>query len=163
MRLALVEARRVRGRTHPNPPVGAVIFRGKQVLGRGRTRPVGGEHAEIVAVESALRRHGARALRGAAMAVTLEPCAHWGRTGPCAKRLVEVGLARVFVGHGDPHPEVSGRGLRILRRAGVEAQVGVLESLCREQHRGFLTVLEQGRPFVQLKIAGVQRTPLDAV
>ncbi len=153
MRLALAEARRARGRCHPNPPVGAVVFRGDRVLGRGRTRPVGGAHAEVVALESALRRHGARALRGAGMAVTLEPCAHRGRTGPCAHRLVDAGLARVFVGHRDPHPEVSGRGLRVLRRAGIAVRVGVLEARCREQHRGFLSVLSTGRPFVQLKLA----------
>lgn len=153
MRLALAEAQRARGRSHPNPPVGAVIFRGTRVLGRGRTRPVGGAHAEVIALERALRGHGARALRGAAMAVTLEPCAHRGRTGPCAQRLVEAGLARVFVGHRDPHPEVSGRGLRVLRRGGIEVRVGLLESRCREQHRGFLSVLDRGRPFVQLKLA----------
>jgi len=153
MRLALAEARRARGRTHPNPPVGAVIFRGPRVLGRGRTRPVGGAHAEVVALESAARRHGARSLRGASMAVTLEPCAHTGRTGPCTHRLLEAGVKRVFVGHRDPHPEVSGRGLRALRRAGVEVRVGLLEDRCREEHRGFLSVLERGRPFVQLKLA----------
>jgi diaminohydroxyphosphoribosylaminopyrimidine deaminase/5-amino-6-(5-phosphoribosylamino)uracil reductase len=87
MRLALAEARRARGRTFPNPPVGAVVVRGKRVLGRGRTRPAGGPHAEVVAIETALRRHGARALRGATMAVTLEPCSHTGRTAPCADRL----------------------------------------------------------------------------
>lgn len=153
MRQALAEARRARGHAHPNPPVGAVIFRGDDVLGRGRTRPVGGAHAEAVALERALRQHGARALRGASMAVTLEPCAHQGRTGPCAQRLVEAGLSRVFVGHRDPHPEVSGRGLRVLRRGGVEVRLGVLEARCREEHRGFLSVLERGRPFVQLKLA----------
>lgn len=153
MRLALQAARTVEGRTYPNPPVGAVVFRGERVLGRGATRPVGGAHAEVVALEAAARRFGERSLRGAAMAVTLEPCCHVGRTGPCTGAIVEAGLRRVYVGHTDPHPGVAGRGLRGLRRAGVEVAVGVLESECRSQHRGFLTVCDLRRPFVMLKLA----------
>ncbi len=153
MRLALREARRASGRTHPNPPVGAVVYRGDRVLGRGRTRPVGGPHAEIVAIARALRRHGPRAVRGASLAVTLEPCAHVGRTGPCAERVIEVGLRRVAVGHEDPHRAVGGRGLARLRRAGIAVELGVLEGECREQHRGFLSVCRRGRPFVVLKLA----------
>ena len=153
MQAALSQARAALGRTFPNPPVGAVVFRGDRVLGRGHTHPVGGPHAEIVALERARRRVGDRGLRGAAMAVTLEPCSHTGRTGPCTERLLKAGLRRVFVGHVDPHPEVAGRGVRRLRRAGVEVRVGVLEAECREQHRGFLSVVERGRPFVTLKLA----------
>jgi len=153
MRLALRAARAVEGRTHPNPPVGAVVFRGDRVLGRGATRPIGGAHAEVVALEAASKRHGASSLRGASMAVTLEPCCHTGRTGPCTGAIVEAGLRRVYVGHTDPHPGVAGRGLRELRRAGLEVEVGVLEAECRRQHRGFLTVCEQRRPFVMLKLA----------
>jgi len=153
MRLALGQALRARGRSFPNPPVGAAVLRGDRVLGRGFTRPVGGPHAEVVALDAALRRHGARALRGASLAVTLEPCAHTGRTPPCVDRLLEAGLARVWVGHRDPSPEVGGRGLRRLRRAGVEVRTGVLEARCREQHRGFLSVVERGRPFFTLKLA----------
>ncbi len=153
MRLALRAARGVEGRTYPNPPVGAVVFRGDRVLGRGATRPVGGAHAEVVALEAAVRRFGARSLRGAAMAVTLEPCCHVGRTGPCTGAIVEAGLTRVYIGHADPHPGVAGRGLRGLRRAGIDVAVGVLERECREQHRGFLKVCELRRPFVMLKLA----------
>jgi diaminohydroxyphosphoribosylaminopyrimidine deaminase/5-amino-6-(5-phosphoribosylamino)uracil reductase len=153
MRLALAQARRSRGRTHPNPPVGAVVYRGKRVLARGRTRPAGGAHAEVVAIEAALRRHGGRALRGASLAVTLEPCAHVGRTEACAKRVIEAGFRRVVVGHVDPHAAVSGRGVAQLRRAGLKVSVGVLEAECREQHRGFLSVCERGRPFVVAKLA----------
>lgn len=152
MRLALAEARAARGRTHPNPPVGAVVFRGDRVLGRGRTRPPGGAHAEIVALESAARRAGARAVRGASVAVTLEPCNHTGRTGPCTEALVAAGVRRVYVGHEDPH-RLAGGGVRALRRAGVEVEVGILEAECREQHRGFLSLLARGRPFVSLKLA----------
>jgi diaminohydroxyphosphoribosylaminopyrimidine deaminase/5-amino-6-(5-phosphoribosylamino)uracil reductase len=153
MRLALVEARRALGRTFPNPAVGAVVFRGNRVLGRGRTRPPGGRHAEVDALEQAQRRHGPAALRGASLAVTLEPCCHHGRTGPCSDALIGAGIARVFVGHRDPAPHVAGGGLRALRRAGVEVRLGVLEAECREQHRGFVSRLERGRPFVTLKLA----------
>jgi diaminohydroxyphosphoribosylaminopyrimidine deaminase/5-amino-6-(5-phosphoribosylamino)uracil reductase len=153
MGLALAQARRASGRTFPNPPVGAVVWRGDRVLGRGRTRPVGGAHAEVVALDRAIARHGARTVRGASLAVTLEPCSHTGRTGPCTDRILEAGIARVAVGHRDPHPEVAGRGLRRLRRAGVRVDVGVLADACREQHRGFLSVCERGRPFVSLKLA----------
>jgi diaminohydroxyphosphoribosylaminopyrimidine deaminase/5-amino-6-(5-phosphoribosylamino)uracil reductase len=133
--------------------VGAVVLRGDRVLGRGHTRPAGGPHAEVVALDSALRRFGARGVRGASMAVTLEPCCHEGRTGPCAALLAQSGLRRVLVGHIDPHPAVAGRGLRRLRRAGIEVRVGVLDAECRAQHRGFLSVCERGRPFVTLKLA----------
>lgn len=153
MRLALAQARRALGRTFPNPAVGAVVFRGDRVLGRGATRPPGGPHAEAVALDRAARRHGRRALRGASLAVTLEPCSHRGRTDPCADAVVAAGIARVHVGHRDPSPHVNGGGLRVLRRAGVSVQVGVLEEECREQHRGFLSVLECGRPWVALKLA----------
>ena len=153
MRLALREARRASGRTFPNPAVGAVVFRGERVLGRGYTRPPGGAHAEIRALENAVRRHGEAVLRGADMAVTLEPCAHTGRTAPCTEALIGAGLAAVWIGHRDPHPLVAGRGLRALRRAGLRVAVGVLEAECRAQHRGFLQRVETGRPFVRLKLA----------
>jgi diaminohydroxyphosphoribosylaminopyrimidine deaminase/5-amino-6-(5-phosphoribosylamino)uracil reductase len=153
MRLAVAQGRRASGRTFPNPSVGAVVYRGDRVLGRGRTRPVGGPHAEAVAIEDARRRFGSKALRGASMAVTLEPCCHVGRTGPCTEAIIEAGLRRVFIGHGDPHPEVAGRGVRQLRRGGATVKVGVLKPQCRELHRGFLSVWERGRPHVTLKLA----------
>ena len=153
MRLALAAARRASGRSFPNPPVGAVVFRADRVLGKGWTQPAGGPHAEIVALRAAERRFGARALRGASLAVTLEPCAHVGRTGPCCEAVLAAGVGRVLVGHTDPNPEVAGRGIQRLRAAGVAVQTGVLEASCREQHRGFLCVLAQGRPYVSLKLA----------
>ena len=153
MRLALALGRRGLGRTFPNPAVGAVVFRGDRVLGRGYTRPVGGPHAEAVAIRDAVRRFGARAVRGASMAVTLEPCCHVGRTGPCTEVISQAGLRRVFIGHADPHREMSGRGVRRLRRGGAEVSVGVLEEECRRLHRGFLSVCERGRPFMSLKLA----------
>jgi diaminohydroxyphosphoribosylaminopyrimidine deaminase/5-amino-6-(5-phosphoribosylamino)uracil reductase len=153
MRRALTPARRASGRTFPNPPVGAVVVRGDRVLGAGGTRPAGGPHAEIVALEQARRRHGARALRGATLAVTLEPCSHQGRTPPCTDAVLASGIRRVWVGHRDPNPLVGGGGVRRLRRSGVEVRIGVLEEACREQHRGFVTVQTEGRPWVALKLA----------
>lgn len=153
MRAALRQARRGEGRTHPNPSVGAVVFRGDRILGRGTTRPPGGPHAEVVALATARRRHGERALRGASIAITLEPCCFTGRTGPCTEAIAEAGLGRVVVGVRDPHVRVAGRGLRWLRRHGLEVETGVLAAECRRQHRGFLSVCERGRPHVTLKLA----------
>jgi diaminohydroxyphosphoribosylaminopyrimidine deaminase/5-amino-6-(5-phosphoribosylamino)uracil reductase len=153
MRLALSQARRASGRTFPNPPVGAVVFRGDRVLGRGYTRPAGGPHAEIVAMRRASARYGAAALRGASLAVTLEPCCHEGRTGPCTEAILDAGIGSVLVGHEDPNPAVGGAGLRRLRRAGLRVEVGVLAEDCRYQHRGFVSAQERGRPWVALKLA----------
>ncbi len=153
MGLALAQARRASGRTWPNPPVGAVVVRGDRVLGRGFTQPAGGDHAEVRALEAARRRHGARALRGASLAVTLEPCSHQGRTPPCAAAVQEAGIARVWIGERDPNPKVRGKGIARLRRAGVELRVGVREEACRFQHRGFRSWIETGRPRVSLKLA----------
>jgi diaminohydroxyphosphoribosylaminopyrimidine deaminase/5-amino-6-(5-phosphoribosylamino)uracil reductase len=153
MRLALEQARRAEGSTFPNPPVGAVVYRGDRILGRGSTRPAGGPHAEIVAMENARRRHGRACLRGASLAVTLEPCCHQGRTPPCTEAVVAAGISQVAVGHRDPSREVGGRGLRRLRARGIRVEVGILEEACRYQHRGFLSCLERGRPWVALKLA----------
>jgi len=153
MQAALEQARRSAGRTFPNPAVGAVIHRRGEILGEGGTRPPPGLHAERVAIDRARRRHGAAALRGATLAVTLEPCDHQGRTPPCTEAILEAGIARVQVGCRDPHERVRGRGLRRLRGAGLDVRVGVLEADCREHHRGFLSVCERGRPFVVLKLA----------
>jgi diaminohydroxyphosphoribosylaminopyrimidine deaminase/5-amino-6-(5-phosphoribosylamino)uracil reductase len=153
MRLALGQARRGQGRTFPNPSVGAVVFRGERVLGRGATRPPGGPHAEVVALQGAIARSGARSVRGACMAVTLEPCCFTGRTGPCTRAIVEAGIRRIYIGCRDPHARVDGRGLRALRAAGIEVELGVREEACREHHRGFISVCERGRPFVTLKLA----------
>jgi diaminohydroxyphosphoribosylaminopyrimidine deaminase/5-amino-6-(5-phosphoribosylamino)uracil reductase len=153
MRLALALARRASGRTWPNPAVGAVVFRGGRVLGRGATRPPGGAHAEVVALEAARRRHGAAALRGASLAVTLEPCSRVGRTGPCTEAIRAAGIRRLFAGHLDPSEGERGRGLRRLRAAGIEVRLGVLAAECLYQHRGFVSVQTRGRPWVSLKLA----------
>ena len=148
MQAALRLAARGDGTTWPNPSVGAVVFRGGKILGRGRTRPAGGDHAEIVALASARRRVGERGLRGASLAVTLEPCAVHGRTGPCVEALVEAGLRRVFIGCRDSNPRVNGRGIRHLRRSGIEVEV-LSNRASRLQHRGFLSVQERRAPLCQ--------------
>jgi len=153
MRQALTSGRRGLGRTHPNPSVGAVVFRGDRVLGRGHTRPPGGPHAEVVAVEAALRAHGPRAVRGASLAVTLEPCCFTGRTPPCTDAILDAGITQVVVGMRDPHARVRGRGMRRLEAGGVRVVEGVLEDECRALHRGFSSLCERGRPFVTLKLA----------
>jgi diaminohydroxyphosphoribosylaminopyrimidine deaminase/5-amino-6-(5-phosphoribosylamino)uracil reductase len=153
MQLALARARRASGRTFPNPAVGAVVLRGAKVLGAGETQPPGSAHAEVRAIRQAQRRHGERALRGATLAVTLEPCGHHGRTPPCTDAIRAAGIARVWIGARDPHPLVSGRGIRALRRAGIEVVTDVLAAECAYQHRGFFSVQGRGRPWVALKLA----------
>jgi diaminohydroxyphosphoribosylaminopyrimidine deaminase/5-amino-6-(5-phosphoribosylamino)uracil reductase len=149
MRLALALAERGRGRTSPNPMVGAVLVDGEGVVvGRGFHQAAGGPHAEI----HALRAAGSRA-RGATLYCTLEPCCHTGRTGPCAPRLVEAGVSRVVVAIGDPNPLVSGRGLAYLRERGVEVVEDVLRDHAERQNRAFMAVMRRGRPYVMLKAA----------
>lgn len=148
MALALTLGRRGLGRVWPNPAVGCVIVRDGRVLGRGWTADGGRPHAET----QALRQAGEGA-RGATAYVTLEPCAHHGRTPPCAEALVAAGVARVVVATGDPDPRVAGRGLAILRAAGIEVVTGVREAEARADQAGFLKRVTEGRPFVTLKLA----------
>jgi len=148
MHQALRLAERARGRTRPNPPVGAVIVRAGKVLATGFTHPPGGAHAEA----DALAKLDGRA-RGATVYVTLEPCNHVGRTGPCAEALVRAGVERVVIGVRDPNPHVRGGGAARLRRAGVAVEVGACEDECREFLAGWLRWIETGRPLVTLKAA----------
>jgi diaminohydroxyphosphoribosylaminopyrimidine deaminase/5-amino-6-(5-phosphoribosylamino)uracil reductase len=148
MRRALELARRGWGETNPNPLVGCVLVRAGRVVGEGFHRRAGAPHAEA----EALGRAGDRA-RGATAYVNLEPCAHTGRTPPCAPRLVEAGVARVVAAVGDPHPRVSGRGFRRLRAAGVAVRTGVLASEARSLNERFLLSARARRPFVLLKVA----------
>jgi diaminohydroxyphosphoribosylaminopyrimidine deaminase/5-amino-6-(5-phosphoribosylamino)uracil reductase len=148
MQRALVEAARARGHTHPNPLVGCVVAHGPTLIAVGHHRRAGGPHAEVVA----LRRAGARA-RGADVYVTLEPCSHVGRTGPCADALIAAGVRRVFVGSRDPNPQVLGRGIRRLRAAGIEVQVGLLAAQCRSLNAAFFFAMAHGRPKVTAKLA----------
>ena len=148
MRLALIEAEKGRGRTHPNPVVGAVIVRGGRVIARAHHEKAGLPHAEV----NALRKAGARA-RGADLYVTLEPCNHQGRTPPCTEALLAAGVKRVFYGSTDPNPLVDGRGGRRLSRAGVEVRGGVLRAACDASNEPWFKFITRGLPFVVLKAA----------
>lgn len=148
MREALRLGRSAMGSAWPNPAVGCVIVAGDQIVGRGATAPGGRPHAE----PQALAEAGAAA-RGATAYVTLEPCAHHGKTPPCAEALIKAGVARVVVAVGDSDPRVSGRGLEMLRKAGIEVVQGVLEDEARTDLAGFFLRIEEGRPWVTLKLA----------
>ena len=148
MREALRIARHAEGRTSPNPLVGAVIVRDGRIIAEGWHRKAGTPHAEI----HALRMAGDLA-RGATLYVTLEPCSHYGRTGPCAKAVAEAGIARVVVAMQDPNPKVAGRGMAMLREAGVEVRCGVLAEEAARLNEVFLHWITTGVPFVALKTA----------
>lgn len=143
MARALQLASRALGKCSPNPAVGAVLVRDGEVVGEGATRPAGQAHAEIVA----LRDAGPRA-RGSTLYVTLEPCAHYGRTPPCADALVQAGVSRAFVAMLDPSPWVDGSGNTILERAGISVGRGSHEQEARRLNEAYLTWLKHGRPLV---------------
>ena len=134
--------------TEPNPRVGCVIAHGERIVGEGWHRLAGQPHAEIHALAAA----GADA-RGATVYVTLEPCRHTGRTGPCTRALLEAGVARVVAAMRDPDPRVSGRGVAELAAAGITVETGLLETRARALNRGFVSRLEQGRPWIRCKLA----------
>jgi diaminohydroxyphosphoribosylaminopyrimidine deaminase/5-amino-6-(5-phosphoribosylamino)uracil reductase len=148
MRAALALARRGLGTTWPNPAVGCVIVREGRVVGRGWTQPGGRPHAET----EALFRAGQRA-RGGTAYVSLEPCAHWGRTPPCADALIAAGIGRVVAALEDPDPRVAGRGLRRLAGAGIAVESGLCAAEAAEINAGFLSRVRRGRPLVTLKLA----------
>jgi diaminohydroxyphosphoribosylaminopyrimidine deaminase/5-amino-6-(5-phosphoribosylamino)uracil reductase len=145
---ALALAARGLGRTWPNPAVGCVLVKEGHVLGRGWTQPGGRPHAERMALDAA----GAAA-RGATAYVTLEPCAHHGKTPPCADGLVAAGVARVVTAITDPDPRVAGRGHAILREAGIAVTEGICADRARALQAGFLKRVERRLPFVTLKLA----------
>ena len=151
MRRALQLARLGAGHTSPNPMVGAVIVGPDgTIIGEGWHRQCGQGHAEVNAVASV---RDEKLLKNSTIYVTLEPCSHYGKTPPCARLLIEKGIPRVVVGCLDPFKEVSGRGVAMLREAGIEVVVGMLEKECRELNRRFMTAHTSGRPWVQLKWA----------
>lgn len=149
MARALELARRGLYTSHPNPRVGCVLVKeGRLLVGEGYHARAGEPHAEVHALAAA----GDDA-RGATAYVTLEPCSHTGRTGPCCMALIEAGVARVVVAMEDPNPAVAGRGIARLRGAGIEVTVGVLENEARALNPGFIRRMDHGRPFVRLKMA----------
>ncbi len=148
MRAALTLAARGLGRVAPNPAVGCIIVKDGRVVGRGWTQPGGRPHAET----EALRQAGPAAA-GATAYVTLEPCAHHGKTPPCAEALVAAGVARVVAALEDPDSRVAGQGLKILREAGIAVEVGVCRAQAERLNAGFLKRVIKGRPLVVLKLA----------
>ncbi|MDR5868494.1 bifunctional diaminohydroxyphosphoribosylaminopyrimidine deaminase/5-amino-6-(5-phosphoribosylamino)uracil reductase RibD [Halomonas koreensis] len=148
MARALVLARRGLYTTDPNPRVGCVLVRDGRRVGEGWHERAGEPHAEVHAL-----RDAGEAARGATAYVTLEPCSHHGRTGPCAEALVRAGVARVVVAMRDPNPRVAGRGIERLREAGIAVEVGLLEDQARALNPGFVSRMARGRPFVRLKMA----------
>ncbi|MFA0081179.1 bifunctional diaminohydroxyphosphoribosylaminopyrimidine deaminase/5-amino-6-(5-phosphoribosylamino)uracil reductase RibD [Vibrio breoganii] len=148
MAKAIKLAEKGRFTTHPNPNVGCVITQGEAIVGHGYHIRAGGPHAEV----HALRMAGEKAL-GATAYVTLEPCSHYGRTPPCAEGLIKAGVSRVICAMQDPNPQVSGNGIAMLQEAGIEVQVGLLESEAERINRPFLKKMRTGLPWVQLKMA----------
>jgi len=148
MQAALGLARRGLGQVWPNPAVGCVLVRDGRVVGRGWTAPGGRPHAETIALAMA----GEQA-RGAVAYVTLEPCSHHGQTGPCAEALIQAGVSHVIVAVDDPDPRVSGRGLEMLRKAGIRVDLGLCREEAAELNAGFFTRITENRPLVTLKSA----------
>jgi pyrimidine deaminase RibD-like protein/riboflavin biosynthesis pyrimidine reductase len=143
MARALQLASRALGTVSPNPAVGAVLVRDGQIVGEGATQPPGEAHAEVVALRAA-----GELARGSTLYVTLEPCAHYGRTPPCADALIEAGVAEAHVAMLDPSPWVNGHGMAALERAGVRVRKGSHEQAARQLNEAYLTWLAQGRPLV---------------
>src|SRR3984885_13676086 len=148
MELALGQAEQSVGLASPNPAVGCVLVRGDSVVGEGFHEFERRDHAEIVA----LKRAGLQA-RGATAYVTLEPCSHHGRTGPCADALIAAGITRCVIATQDPNPQVSGQGIAKLRAANIEVTLGVLEQQARDLNDAFAHFIQHRTPFVTLKAA----------
>ena len=148
MWMALDLARQGRGRTSPNPMVGAVVVSGSEVVGSGYHQFAGGPHAEIIALEKA----GEKA-KGATLYVNLEPCNHHGRTGPCSEAIIKAGISRVVLAMQDPNPLVSGSGITRLAEAGLKIKEGVLEDKARQLNEAFIKFMETGMPYVSVKVA----------
>ena len=147
MRLALALARRGEGLTRPNPPVGAVVVKNGRKVGQGWHKKAGGPHAEVFAL-----RQAGKAARGATLYVTLEPCSTFGRTPPCTDAVLRAGIARVVVARTDPNPRHAGRGLRLLRMAGVRVEVGACGAEAAALLAPFACHMLRHRPFFTLKL-----------
>ena len=148
MERALQQAERSVGLCSPNPAVGCVLVRGDELVGEGFHEYDRRDHAEVVALKQA----GPLA-QGATAYVTLEPCSHQGRTGPCADALIAAGVSRVVVATADPNPQVNGKGIARLRAAGVEVTTGVLEEQARRLNDGYAKFITAFLPYVTMKVA----------
>jgi diaminohydroxyphosphoribosylaminopyrimidine deaminase/5-amino-6-(5-phosphoribosylamino)uracil reductase len=148
IRMAISLAEKARGRTFPNPLVGAVVVKKGRVVGRGFHKKAGGPHAEIYALKEAGRQ-----ARGASLYCTFEPCSHYGRTGPCTDEIILAGIKKVYCGMIDPDPVTCGRGVRALREAGITVSVGFFEDEISRLNEPFIKAVTKGMPFVTVKIA----------
>ncbi len=148
MQRALMLARTHLGQTWPNPAVGAVVVKDDAIIGEGFTARGGRPHAEPQALAKA-----GEAARGATLYVSLEPCAHQGKTPPCTDAIIAAGISRVVIACGDPNPLVGGKGIAKLRETGIEVVLGVCEQEARELNRGFISAVEQKCPYVMMKVA----------
>lgn len=146
MNLALENAQAMKGQTDPNPLVGSVIVNENRIVGIGTHLKVGEPHAEIHAIQMASKK-----AKGGTIYVTLEPCSHFGRTGPCAKAIVEAGIKTVVIATLDPNPVVAGNGVRMLENAGIEVVVGVLEEKSRKMNEVFNKFIVEQKPFITMK------------
>lgn len=151
MQLALELGERALLHATPNPRVGCLIVHDGKILGEGFTQRPGGNHAEIEALQDARRR--GHDVHGATVYISLEPCSHFGRTPPCATALIEARVARVVAAVEDPNPQVSGRGMEMLRGAGIDVRCGLLRQEAIEANIGFFSRMNRGRPWVRIKIA----------
>ena len=147
MRQALALARRAEGMTRPNPPVGAIVVKNGRKIGEGYHRKAGGPHAEVYAL-----RQAGQAARGATLYVTLEPCSTHGRTPPCTEAILRTGIARVVVGTADPNPRHAGRGMKLLRKAGLRVEVGACAEEADALIAPFASLMRRRRPWVTLKL-----------
>ena len=148
MRMAIELAKKGEGAVNPNPLVGAVVVKDGKVIGKGYHRFFGGPHAEVYALEKA----GEEAC-GATIYVTLEPCSHYGKTPPCAKKIIDMGIKKCFVGSSDPNPQVAGKGVAMLKKAGIEVVENVLKDECDKLNQVFFKYIKTKIPYLFLKCA----------
>lgn len=151
MQIALEWAAKGLNMTTPNPRVGCIIVKDKQIIGTGFTQPAGLAHAEIEALRDAEAK--GRDVRGATAYVTLEPCCHFGRTPPCTDALIRAGIKRVVAAISDPNPRVAGAGFERLRAAGIDVTYPMMEEAAHEMNIGFFKRMQTGKPWVRMKIA----------
>ena len=148
MKMALELAKNGAGRVSPNPMVGAIIVKDNRIIAKGYHKEYGRDHAEVDAFKNAIQD-----VEGATMYVTLEPCSHYGKTPPCADKIVEKKISRVVIGSLDPNPLVSGNGVKKLIDAGIEVKVGILEENCKKLNEVFMKYISEKKPFVLMKSA----------
>jgi diaminohydroxyphosphoribosylaminopyrimidine deaminase / 5-amino-6-(5-phosphoribosylamino)uracil reductase len=148
MKLALKLALKARGMTSPNPMVGALVVKNGRIIGRGYHKKAGLAHAEVTALEQA-----GEDAKGASLYVTLEPCAHFGRTPPCVDRIIQSGIKEVIIGMVDPNPLNNGKGMQILKSRGIKVEAGFLEDDLKAANAAFIKYITRRMPLVTVKVA----------